>query len=142
MHNAAVMIPFGDAVRAVRKSLGIRQEDLADKIGMQRSYLSKVEGGKVRNPTVETRRQIADGLGLTLDELMEQAQQALAAEMGQSIGEYELTMAFLAALGMSPDDPRAPIIELLRRIDLDNPKTVVRLGAIRDILEAMVTRTQ
>lgn len=38
---------FGRAVKAKRAEMGISQEHLADEAGMARSFLSKIENGKI-----------------------------------------------------------------------------------------------
>ncbi len=45
MSNLAEL--FGNNVRAQRKALGISQEHLADLAGLDRSYMSRIERGKV-----------------------------------------------------------------------------------------------
>ncbi|MBK1659858.1 helix-turn-helix domain-containing protein [Paracraurococcus ruber] len=59
---------FGDAVRRARAKTGLTQEELADRSGIDRSYIGGVERGE-RNPTLVVICKIADGLGLTLSEL-------------------------------------------------------------------------
>lgn len=59
---------FGDAVRKARAASGITQEELADRAGLDRSYIGGVERGD-RNPTLSVIEKIAQGLGLTLAEL-------------------------------------------------------------------------
>lgn len=63
-------IAFGDAIRAARQSLGVRQEDLADRVGMKRSQLSRLENGNPKNPGMPTRQRLAEGLGISVDEVM------------------------------------------------------------------------
>jgi transcriptional regulator with XRE-family HTH domain len=59
---------FGDAVRKARTAAGLTQEELADRAGLDRSYIGGVERGD-RNPTLSVIEKIAQGLGLTLAEL-------------------------------------------------------------------------
>jgi transcriptional regulator with XRE-family HTH domain len=59
---------FGDAVRARREQLGLTQEDLADKAGIHRTYLSDVERGS-RNVSLVNIERIGIALSLTLAEL-------------------------------------------------------------------------
>lgn len=56
---------FGQAVRHHRKLLGLSQEELAFRSGLDRTYISGVERG-VRNPTLEVMQRIADGVGVDL----------------------------------------------------------------------------
>lgn len=59
---------FGNAVRNTRTAAGLTQEDLADRSGLDRSYIGGVERGE-RNPTLSVIEKIADGLGVSLAEL-------------------------------------------------------------------------
>lgn len=59
---------FGEAVRSARVAAGLTQENLANKAGIDRSYIGGVERGE-RNPTLVVVKKIARGLGLTLGEL-------------------------------------------------------------------------
>ncbi|WP_084093096.1 helix-turn-helix domain-containing protein [Andreprevotia lacus] len=57
---------FGAAVRRHREVLRLSQEELADRAGIDRTYISGVERG-VRNPTLEVMQRIATALGSDLD---------------------------------------------------------------------------
>jgi transcriptional regulator with XRE-family HTH domain len=59
---------FGQAVRKARAAAGLTQEELADRCGLDRSYMGGVERGE-RNPTLSVIEKIAGGLGVTLTEL-------------------------------------------------------------------------
>lgn len=59
---------FGDAVRRARTAAGLTQEELADRSGLDRSYIGGVERGD-RNPSLSVIEKIAQGLGVTLAEL-------------------------------------------------------------------------
>jgi transcriptional regulator with XRE-family HTH domain len=56
----------GDAIRAIREALGIRQDALAARVGITKSQLSKVEHG-ANGASPEVMRKVADELGVTLD---------------------------------------------------------------------------
>jgi putative transcriptional regulator len=55
-------------IREVRKQKGLRQVDLAGKIGIFQSELSEIETG-VRKPNVYLAKRIARALGVSLDEI-------------------------------------------------------------------------
>lgn len=57
---------FGRAVRRHRELLRLSQEELADRAGIDRTYISGVERG-VRNPSLMVMQRIASALGSDLD---------------------------------------------------------------------------
>lgn len=57
---------FGPAVRRHRELLRLSQENLADRSGLDRTYISGVERG-IRNPTLQVMQKLADALGVDLD---------------------------------------------------------------------------
>ena len=67
--DAGIAAAFGGAVQAVRHELGISQEVLAAKAGIERSHLGKLERG-VHLPTAVAIFKIADALGCHSYELM------------------------------------------------------------------------
>ena len=56
-------------VKRLREAQGISQEDLADRAGVHRTYVSGVERG-VRNPTITILEKIAGALGEPLAKLV------------------------------------------------------------------------
>lgn len=59
---------FGFAVKSRREELGLTQEDLADKAGIHRTYLSDIERG-TRNVSIINIERLANGLSLHISEL-------------------------------------------------------------------------
>lgn len=66
---ATIVQKFGLKLRKIRKSKGLTQEKLAEKAGIDFSYLNLIEAGK-RNPTLKIIAKIARVLGTQLEELM------------------------------------------------------------------------
>jgi transcriptional regulator with XRE-family HTH domain len=60
----------GVNLRRAREELGLSQEDLADRAGLHRTYLSGVERG-VRNPTVTVLEKIAKALKVKPSSLLD-----------------------------------------------------------------------
>jgi transcriptional regulator with XRE-family HTH domain len=60
---------FGQRVRKLREQRGFSQETLAEKADLDRTYISGVERGQ-RNLSLFSIQAIADGLGVTVGELM------------------------------------------------------------------------
>ncbi|MCR4898293.1 MAG: helix-turn-helix domain-containing protein [Acholeplasmatales bacterium] len=62
---------IGERIRFLRvNKLNISQEDFACKIGLDRTYISKVESGQ-KNLTLETLNRICRGLSVTLKEFFD-----------------------------------------------------------------------
>ncbi|MEJ3659994.1 helix-turn-helix transcriptional regulator [Pseudomonas fragi] len=61
---------FGQRVRELRTSQGFSQEAFADKCGFVRTYMSRIETGTA-NPSLDAAKVLADGLGMTLSELLQ-----------------------------------------------------------------------
>lgn len=66
---------FGDAVRARREELELTQEQLADRAGIHRTYLSDVERGR-RNVSILNVERLALALSLKVSELFQLAERA------------------------------------------------------------------
>jgi transcriptional regulator with XRE-family HTH domain len=66
---------FGFAVRNRREELGLTQEDLADKAGIHRTYVSDIERGS-RNVSLVNIERLASALALQLGELFGRVEKA------------------------------------------------------------------
>lgn len=68
---------FGEAIRGIRGQLGVSQEELALKCGLDRTYISGIERG-TRNPSLTNILKIAAALQVTPDALFACAQRRIA----------------------------------------------------------------
>ena len=59
------MKAIGDKIKAARKSLKLKQSDLAKKLKMTSAQLCRIEGGK-NTPSIKTLERIAKALGTTM----------------------------------------------------------------------------
>jgi transcriptional regulator with XRE-family HTH domain len=66
---------FGFAVKVRREELGLTQEDLADRAGIHRTYLSDVERG-TRNVSLVNIERLALALSMHLSELFGRVERA------------------------------------------------------------------
>ncbi len=64
-----ILLSFGRKVREARLACGITQEELADRAGFDRTYISLVERGK-RNLSLLNVCQLAQVLGKSVDDLV------------------------------------------------------------------------
>jgi len=64
-----IRVRLGNRVRALRKARGWTQVEMAEMLGVDRSYLSEIETGK-KDPSLRVLKTIADGFGLSLSKLL------------------------------------------------------------------------
>ncbi len=64
------MANIADNVRKVRKKAGLSQDKLAREAGVAYNTVVKIESGENKNPTIETLRNIAKALDVSVDELI------------------------------------------------------------------------
>ena len=64
---------LGWKVRQLRDAKGWTQEGLADRAGLDRSYVAGIEAG-LRNPSTKALAKLARALGVTLSRLFEDVQ--------------------------------------------------------------------
>jgi transcriptional regulator with XRE-family HTH domain len=64
-----ILTRFGHRVRALRQNAGLSQEALADKCGLDRTYIGGIERGE-RNVALRNIAVIARSLGVSLSDLM------------------------------------------------------------------------
>jgi transcriptional regulator with XRE-family HTH domain len=58
-------------LRRLRKTKGLSQEDLAKKARVSQPYLSQLEAGTYRNPSIEVLQRLAKALGVPVTALLE-----------------------------------------------------------------------
>ena len=65
---------IGQIIKILRAAIGLKQKDLADKVGIQPHYLSLVEAGK-REPSLAVLRKIANELDVPVSLLFWETEQ-------------------------------------------------------------------
>jgi transcriptional regulator with XRE-family HTH domain len=70
---------FGVALRKLRGVSSLSQEQLAEKSGLHRTYISLLERGE-KSPTLTTICKLASALGVTPHNLVQEAEQILEGE--------------------------------------------------------------
>lgn len=61
---------IGEKIKAWRKKKEITQDALAKKADIPYTTLAKIESDVIQNPSLQTITKIADGLGITIDDLV------------------------------------------------------------------------
>lgn len=65
-----LLLPLGQAIKAQREQLRLSQEQLAERCGFDRTYISLLERGK-RNPSFLNLLRLSKGLEIPLSKLIE-----------------------------------------------------------------------
>ena len=68
-----ILIRYGQAVRKIRLEQGISQEELADRCGLHRTYISDIELGK-RNLSLENIERISISLNKKISDFFEEVE--------------------------------------------------------------------
>jgi len=68
--NRDLALEFGKRVRALRQSMGISQEDLAERASLHRTYIGMIERGE-KNITLSNIEKVATALEVTISELFD-----------------------------------------------------------------------
>ena len=96
---------FGEYLRGLRKRAGLSQRELAEQAGIDFTYLSKIENGRVDPPAEETMRALARALGADADELLARARK-MPRELKQLVAQGSPEKAML--LRRSAQTPMTP----------------------------------
>lgn len=83
---------FGEKIRELRKARGMSQRDLAGRSGIDFTYLSKIENGRMEPPSEDVIRRIARELGADADELIVLADK-LPSDLAQELKTFERVSA-------------------------------------------------
>lgn len=67
MKKNPVLVAFGNSIRKLRARKKLSQRALAERSGLDTSYLSGIERG-VRNPSLKSLETLAKGLGCSISE--------------------------------------------------------------------------
>ncbi|MGB0560502.1 MAG: helix-turn-helix domain-containing protein [Spirulinaceae cyanobacterium] len=70
MSKTQTLKALGMLIKRQRRSLGISQEELGLRCGLDRTYISGLERG-VRNPSLTALVTLSEGLNLTVSQLLE-----------------------------------------------------------------------
>jgi transcriptional regulator with XRE-family HTH domain len=103
---------FGAFIRRLREAKGIGLREMARKIGVSPTYLSKIERDEFPPPTEDRVRKIAEILECNVDELLARADR-VSSDVSELIKQrpVELTALLRTTRGMSAED----IVRLARK---------------------------
>ena len=97
---------FGEYLRGLRKRAGLSQRELAQQAGIDFTYLSKIENGRVDPPGEMTMRALARALGTEAEDLLARARKMprdLKQLVAQGSPEKTLLLRRIAQTPMTPE---------------------------------------
>jgi HTH-type transcriptional regulator, competence development regulator len=95
---------FGSHLRDLRKARRLTQQQLADAVGVDFTYISKVENGRVDPPSETTIRKIAGVLDVEAEELLAMAGKVSPELKDAAASEPQLAL-LLRTIGKKPLTP-------------------------------------
>lgn len=121
------LLDAGRRVKQRRQELGLNQQEVADRAGVTRGYVSRLENGKSGSRTLELSK-IVEALGLRLADLIGETDAEMSAEIRRrTAGGDEIVMIFERigrAFGASSESNRQFIRRSLETLaDHLDPKT-------------------
>jgi|GEM_PF-807468 Predicted transcriptional regulators len=92
---------FGQHLKELRRSANVSQRDLADKAGVDYTYISKVENDRLPPPSAETIEKISEILGADSTDLLSYAKK-IPTDLRETLTNNSDAMKFLSeASGMN-----------------------------------------
>jgi len=85
---------FGTLLRDLRRLKNISQRELAEKVGVDFSYISKLENDRLPPPAAETIVKIANVLGVPTEELLSQTNK-LPSDLKEMLGSNSAALKFM-----------------------------------------------
>jgi transcriptional regulator with XRE-family HTH domain len=83
---------LGQAIRAVRRQVGLSQKELAEAAGIDQSYLSMIEAGQRSNPGTRIMARLAQALQVSIDDLAARAGYLPLREQPDPLAEQALRL--------------------------------------------------
>jgi len=65
---------IGKALRKIRKERSISQGDIYRATGIERSHISKIESGEIKDPKLSTMFRICNAIGMKVSEFIQYAE--------------------------------------------------------------------
>jgi PAS domain S-box-containing protein len=106
-------VTFGQRLRELRKAKGLTQRELADRVGISFTYLSKIENGAMQPPRGKTITDLANALDTDADELF-----GLAKKVPPQFLEHinPAVIKLIRALQDGNEQPVSALIRLYQRV--------------------------
>lgn len=134
--------PMGRKIRDLRKEKGMNIRELAEEVGISRSYLSHIELESAQNPPIETVRKIAGSLDVSVSQLLGEKSKTKTSDnssFGLPFSQDELkemaeseraTDQYLSLEGLSPE--AKDTLRLFKGVLADPDIPIQKLNHIRE----------
>ena len=114
------METFGQTVKKLRKAKKLTQLELAEKIGVDFTYISKIENDRtMRSPAESTLIKLAEVLEINSDELILLADK-IPQNLHNTVVQDNLAVDFLRTVSKFSDEDRAEIRNLINNVENRN----------------------
>lgn len=100
-------VSFGTAIRDARRAKGLTQRFLAGQVGIDFTYLSKLENNRGDTPSEETVRRLARELGLDEEDLLGRGGKVSAAVRELAASDREFATFLRRLPDLPPEERRA-----------------------------------
>ena len=107
---------FGGALRELRRSKGISQRNLAEKVGVDFSYISKIENDRLPPPAADTIVRICSAMEAPPDTLLALSGK-IPSELRDTIGSSPAAMHFIRSaqsMGLTEEEWKELTMQLKR----------------------------
>jgi transcriptional regulator with XRE-family HTH domain len=117
---AVQVVTLGDRVRALREAQNppLQAQELSERLHLHKSYVSRLEAGKIALPSVEVLRGLARELGTTAVDLLSAAGYLDSADLDPVailLDDPEYSVALRTAAGISDHALREMVTRVIRR---------------------------
>lgn len=85
---------FGQTLKEIRRQKGVSQRELAEKVGIDFSYISKVENDRMAPPAAETIQKICEVLGVSVELLLSKSGK-ITDEISEAISSSPSAIKFM-----------------------------------------------
>ncbi len=114
------MSEFGEFLKKQRKKKKLTQEDLAQKLNVSNTYIHQLETGKIDAPNYQRCEQLAEALGIGIEELWSRARrerlEKYAERAGVSLEElFQELGAEVDGIELTPSE--RSLVRLYRKLD-------------------------
>ncbi len=106
---------FGEMLRTLRQNAGLSQRQLAQRAGLDFSYISKMENGRLPPPAADTIVLLCQILGVSADDLLA-ATRKLPTEVEEQVSASASAQAFLREAQSLTEEQWQQMTQSLRQL--------------------------